>query len=64
MNGMDSADARHSFDRLIRNPRETYGERFRDHLRLGQDKPHVDSARKVSELVMVPNGACSRAEDL
>jgi hypothetical protein len=64
VNGMDNADARHSFARLIRNPKEAYGERFRDHLRLGQDKPRVDSARKVSDLVMVPNGACSRTEDL
>lgn len=60
MNGMDSADARHLFDRLIRHSREG----FRDHLRLGQDKPHVDSAQKVNGLVVAPNGVCSRTEDL
>lgn len=64
MNGMDNGDAGHSFDRPIRNPRVAHGERFRDHLRLGQNKPHVVSAQKVNDLVMTPNGACSRTEDL
>ena len=63
MNGMDNADARHSFDRLIRSPREAHGERFQDHLRLWQDKPHVDSAQEIIEIVMAPNGVCSRPED-
>lgn len=64
MNGMDNADARHSFDRLIRNPREARVERFRDYLRLGQDKPHGNSTHKVNDLVIAPNGVCLRTEDL
>lgn len=35
-------------DKLISNPRETYGERFQEHL-LEQYKLYVDSAQKVSE---------------
>jgi hypothetical protein len=64
VNGVGRADARHSVARLFRNAREAHGERFRDRLRLSQDKPHVDSAQKFGDLAAVPNGACSRTGDL
>jgi hypothetical protein len=64
VNGMNNADARHLFGQLARNAREARGERSRDHLHLRQDKPHVDCAHKFGDLVTVPDGACSRTEDL
>lgn len=45
---MSADDRVLSVVRLISNPRETYGERFQEHL-LEQYKLYVDSAEKVSE---------------
>ena len=45
---MSAADSGHPADQLISNPKETYGERFQDHL-LEQYKIYVDSSQKVSE---------------
>ena len=45
---MSAADSGHPADHLISNPKETYGERFQDHL-LEQYKLYVDSSQKVSE---------------
>lgn len=64
MSEIDNADVRHSFDRLIGNPRESRVERLRDRLRLGQDKRNVDSAQKNIDLVIAPNGVCPRTENL
>jgi hypothetical protein len=45
---MSPAEDRHKPDQLISNPKETYGERFQDHL-LEQYKIFVESSQKVSE---------------
>jgi hypothetical protein len=61
VNIIDDAFAGHSINRLIGNPKEACGERFRDQPCRG---PHVLSAEKVGHLVMAQNGAYSRAENL
>jgi hypothetical protein len=45
---MRSADGGHPEDQLISNAKETYGERFQEHL-FEQYKLYVESAQKVSE---------------